>query len=290
MAKAWLAGKFRHLEANFRPVCANNKVNHMQTRSTFLLKHTVLVAALALLVSCGEAPSQDAASATTGQATPEELAALRQQVAALRERTQQVRDSNDIKRLQRAYGYYIEKGLWDEVTNLFSDNATLEIARDGVYAGKTRIHDYFMTLGGGQQGLMQGQLNEQLQLMPVVTLGEDGTTAKARWRNIMLAGQLGEKALWGEGPFENEYIKENGVWKISKLRWQQAILVAYEGGWGKNEDYNKGIWVSDKLPPDAPQTDDHLWWPETYLPPFHFPNPVATYVPPMEVAPEENRQ
>ena len=33
------------------------------------------------------------------------------------------------------------------------------------------------------------------------------------------------------------------------------------------------------LPPDEPPTDDHGWWPETYLPPFHFSNPVATYVP-----------
>ncbi|MES2606968.1 MAG: nuclear transport factor 2 family protein, partial [Pseudomonadota bacterium] len=78
---------------------------------------------------------------------------------------------------------------------------------------------------------------------------------------------------------------ENGVWKFSKVRWQQAILVPYKGGWAKNEDYNQGIWVSDTLPPDAPPTDDHGWWPETYLPPFHFSNPVATYVPPGTEAP-----
>lgn len=275
-------------------VCANNKVNVMQTHFLVLLKKPALTIALVMLAACGEAPLDAGPDAAFLPAPPEttaeEIAALRQQIAALTQRAQQVKDSNDIKRLQRAYGYYIEEGLWDQVTDLFSANATLEIARDGVYVGKRRIHDYFLALGEGQQGLMQGQLNEQLQLMPVVTLGDDGSTAKARWRNILLTGQLGEKALWGEGPFENEYVKEDGVWKISKLRWQQAILVAYEGGWGKNEDYNKGIWVSDKLPPDAPPTDDHGWWPETYLPPFHFPNPVATYVAPAEIAPEENRQ
>jgi hypothetical protein len=262
----------------------------MQTNRLALLRKTILATTLALLAACGEtAPDADSTPAAAA-ASAAEIATLRQQVAALKLRAQQVKDSNDIKRLQRAYGYYIGEGLWDEVTDLFSDDATLEIARDGVYAGKLRIHDYFLTLGEGQQGLMQGQLNEQLQLMPVVTLGEDGNTAKARWRNILLTGQLGETALWGEGPFENEYVKENGVWKISKLRWQQAILVAYDGGWSANEDYNKGIWVSDRLPPDAPPTDDHGWWPETYLPPFHFPNPVATYVPPAAAAPEESRQ
>lgn len=239
------------------------------------LVHNSLVALALLLAGCSDhsrssMPGTPAAGADT--------AAL-QQIAALEARAQQINDANAIKKLQRAYGYYVEEGLWDEVVNLFADNATLELARDGVYAGKDRIREYFYALGNGQQGLQQGQLNEQLQVMPVVTLGADGTTAKARWRNILLVGQLGKHAEWGEGPFENEYVKENGVWKLSKMHWQQAILVPYAGGWAANEDYNKGIWVSAALPPDAPPTDDHGWWPETYLPPFHFTNPVGTYAP-----------
>lgn len=238
------------------------------------------IAALMLTAACSNHGTEEetaAAAASSAEAT--EITALRQQLATLQARAQQVKDSNDIKKLQRAYGYYVEEGLWDEVANLFADTATLELARDGVYSGKERIRQYFYALGDGKQGLREGQLNEQLQVMPVVTLGEDGTTAKARWRNILLTGQLGEHAELGEGPFENEYVKDNGVWKFSKVHWQQAILVPYKGGWAKNEDYNKGIWVSDKLPPDAPPTDDHGWWPQTYLPPFHFSNPVATYVP-----------
>lgn len=262
----------------------------MQTNVSCIPPAILLLASLALLTACGDASSPESATPDAGPVSAAELASLRQQVDTLRQRAQQVKDSNDIKRLQRAYGYYISEGMWSEVTDLFSDDATLELARDGVYVGKQRIRDYFLTMGAGQQGLLQGQLNEQLQLMPVVTLAEDGLGAKARWRNILLVGQLGEKALWGEGPFENEYVKEDGVWKISKMYWQQAILVAYEGGWARNEDYNKGIWVSDKLPPDAPPTNDHGWWPETWLPPFHFSNPVGTYVPPAGSPSGENNQ
>jgi SnoaL-like domain len=231
------------------------------------------VAALCVLSACSPQPTE----AITATADP--LIPLREQLASLQARAQQVKDANDIKKLQRAYGYYVEEGLWDEVVSLFSDTATLELARDGVYGGKERIRQYFYALGDGQSGLRAGQLNEQLQVMPVVTLAADGLSAKARWRNIVLQGELGKHAELGEGPFENEYVKEDGVWKFSKVRWQQAILVAYAGGWAKNEDYNHGIWVSDTLPPDAPPTDDHGWWPDTYLPPFHFSNPVATYVP-----------
>ncbi|MES2624771.1 MAG: nuclear transport factor 2 family protein [Pseudomonadota bacterium] len=242
----------------------------------------LFISVIALLQGCGEVaepanpPMLEAAVVVPDV---ERISALRAQLESLKQRAQQVQDANDIKRLQRAYGYYVEEALWDEVVNLFADDATLEMARDGVYIGKERIRAYFYALGNGQQGLREGQLNEQLQLMPVVTLNDDGRSAKARWRNIMLLGQFGENAFWGEGPFENEYVKENGIWKISKLWWQQAILVPYAGGWAKNADANSGIWVSDTLPPDAPPTDDHGSWPQTYLPPFSFANPVATYRP-----------
>ena len=48
---------------------------------------------------------------------------------------------------------------------LFSENAILEYARDGVYTGKEKIKEYFYVLGGNKPGLREGQLNEHFQLM-----------------------------------------------------------------------------------------------------------------------------
>ncbi|MDC0598813.1 nuclear transport factor 2 family protein [Gammaproteobacteria bacterium] len=229
-----------------------------------------------LLLGCSEA-EQDLSAVV--QSDSAEVAVLRDQLAALKIKAQRIADSNDIKRLQRAYGYYVDEALWDEVVDLFSEDATLELARDGVYRGKERIREYLYRLGGGQQGLSPGQLNEHYQLMPVVTLAEDGMTAQGRWRAIIMGGQYGESALWGEGPYENEYVKEDGVWKISKLHWYQTIMVPYEGGWAANADATGGVYVSGDYPPDEPPTSDYGSWPETFLPPFHFPNPVGTYIP-----------
>jgi hypothetical protein len=227
----------------------------------------------ALLPACSDPPSAENNPAAI------DYDALRSRIAVLQDQVGRVRGANDIKRLQRSFGYYMEEALWDEVVDLFAEDATLEMARDGVYRGRERIRQYLYALGRGQQGLRAGQLNETLQLMPVVTLGDDGLTARARWRAILLTGEFGQQALWGEGPYENEYVKEEGVWKISSLHWHQSILVPYAGGWARHEDFNQGIWVSDELPPDAPPTDDQGYWPKTFLPPFSFANPVGTYVP-----------
>lgn len=221
-----------------------------------------------------------ACSDQSGQVAPgPDLSVLETRLAALQERAQRLRDANDIKRLQRAYGYYLDEALWDELADLFTENATIEYARDGLYRGKDRIREYFNHLGGNQTGLSDGQLNEHFQLMPVITLAEDGMSAMGRWRAVILNGELGENAMWGEGPYENEYVKEDGIWKISKVRWYQTIMVPYEGAWGLNEDITKGIYVSPQFPPDEPQTDTFGSWPETFLPPFHFDNPVGRYIP-----------
>ena len=225
--------------------------------------------AVALLGACGDAPSgEDAAR----------LAALSIRVAQLEQRKSLVEDANAVERLQHAYGYYIDRGLWDEAADLFAEDGTIEMALDGVYVGKTRVRDYLYAWGGGEHGLRDGELNEHLQVMPVITVAPDGRTAKARWRAITLTGELGGDAFWGEGPYENEYVKDDGVWKIKTLHWHQALHVPYAGGWQTNPDPTGGKLVSSTLPPDGPPTVEYKTWPDTYVPPFSFPNPVGKYV------------
>jgi hypothetical protein len=58
-----------------------------------------------------------------------------------------------------------------------------------------------------------------MQLQTVMTVGPDGKSAKARWRTVIQAGVLHTTVPWGEGACENEYIKENGVWKFKSLHF-----------------------------------------------------------------------
>jgi hypothetical protein len=234
-----------------------------------ILRSTFAACLVALLASgCGGPSAEETA----------QLNALAARVAALEQRKERIEDVNAIERLQAAYGYYVDRGLWDEVTSLFADDGTIEIALDGVYVGKARIREYLYALGGGRQGLVDGELNEHLQVMPVITLSADGSTAKARWRAIVLTGELGGDAFWGEGPYENEYVKDDGVWKIKTLHWYQALYVPYEGGWQTKPDPTGGKHVSSTLPPDRPPSVEYKTWPDTHVPPFSFPNPVGKYV------------
>ena len=58
----------------------------------------------------------------------DEIAALRTEIAALRQRVQVADDYRELVNLQGAYGYYVDKGLWDKAADLFAREGTLEIA------------------------------------------------------------------------------------------------------------------------------------------------------------------
>jgi SnoaL-like domain len=216
-----------------------------------------------LMVLCARAMAMAAESGVAD-------ASVLQRLQTLQLRATRLEDINAIKRLQRTYGYYVDEAQWDDVADLFAPNASIEIGLDGVYQGRQRIRQYLKAMGNGKVGLAPGQLNEYLQLMPVISVDGNGRTARGTWRAVILAGQLGKNAFWGEGPYENEYIKEGGIWKISRLHWFQTLYVPYEGGWANHGDVNGGHFVGGALHPDAPSTVAYKTWPSAYTPPFHF--------------------
>jgi hypothetical protein len=198
---------------------------------------------------------------------------LQKQLAQIKTEADRIEDVRALKRLQRAYGYYIDQGMWSQAADLFEPQGTIEIALDGIYVGQKRIHQYLLAYGGGREGLRRGQLNEHLMLQPVIHVAGDGRTAKARWRALVMSGQLGKCAFWGEGVYENEYVKQKNIWKISKLHWFQTFMVPYEGGWTKNTDSTGGIYISKRITPDRPPSERYKVWPGVYTPPFHYKNP-----------------
>ncbi len=199
-------------------------------------------------------------------------------IDALNAEAERIEDVSAVKKLQRAYGYYIDKGYWSQAAALFCDDATMEVGVDGVYIGKTRIRERLIREGGGNPGpgLPYGQLYHRMQLQPVVDVAPDGRTAKGRWREIALLGHYRHDAEWGSGVYENEYVKQNGVWKISKLHYYPNFVAPYEGGWAKLPPVT-GDWMSaagKAFPADRPPTVRYAPFPSAFTPPFHYDNPL----------------
>ena len=219
-----------------------------------------------------------AASAQSTQDPAARVAALRERLAKVETRAARVDDVDKIENLQGSYGYYTDKMLWDEVLDLFTSDATLEIGPSGVYVGKDSIRRYLYSLSGGKQGPIEGVLNDHFQLQPIVTVAADGQAAKARWRLFLITGVSGSGSggNWGEGTYENEYVKQDGAWKISKLHWYATFVAPYEGGWRNVSKKPLDAYALGRgVAPDRPPSETYESYPGVYVPPFHYPNPVS---------------
>jgi hypothetical protein len=133
-----------------------------------------------------------------------------------------------VKRLQNAYGHYLQAGRWNDAAALFSAGASVEFP-DGKAQGPVAIGRLFMQRAGrSAPGLAPGQLNAHLQLQPIVNVSADGGTVLATWHEFWMAGQYGKSASSGGGVYENEYRRENGVWRISRMRYFMQYAGDYD--------------------------------------------------------------
>jgi hypothetical protein len=200
------------------------------------------------------------------------VAILEAKLASLRQQVTLLEDAKAIERLQQAYGYYMSEGLGGEAAALFSDSpaASIELGQQGVYVGKKRIRE-FLTHGG--DGLKEGEIRESPIMQGVVHVSPDGRSARGRWRTLIMGGTYGQDGTWTEGPYENEYVKENGVWKLSKVHWYMTVKGSYDQGWHKQRGLSPAA-LTD-LPPDHPPSEKYESWPAFYLPPYHYVHPVS---------------
>ena len=220
-----------------------------------------------------------AAAALAAMALPVPAAAqsVDAQIAALTLRVERLEGTRAVKKLQRAFGFYVDRGLWGEAADLFTDDGTVELGIDGVYVGKERIREYLRRLHGGQEGLVYGQLNEWVTLQPAITVAADGASATARWRDLGMTGQYKRHAEWTDGIYENAYVREDGVWKIKSLRLYVNFVAPYERGWARLAP-GEGVAQSEAskaFPPDRPPSSIPAPFPEPQVPPFQAPNPVT---------------
>jgi hypothetical protein len=168
---------------------------------------------------------------TAQQPLPNLDAGIETRVERLQAHIESIESVRAIKRMQYAYGHYVELGLWNDFADLFTDDAVTNYQQGA--RGKVEIRRlFFDQVGQGKLGLADGRIYPHILFQPVITLSPNGRTAKGRWRILAMLGGYGGSATWYSGVYENEYVLEDGVWKISLLHSEPKVTAAYTAaGW-----------------------------------------------------------
>lgn len=201
--------------------------------------------------------------------------ALENEIAGLKKQLQTLQDIEDIKRLQCAYGYYLERWMGEEIIDCFSTNPEVSgTFVEGTYKGPEGIRAYF----GKNREQPPEFLHQVMQVSPVITVDDDGLRAKGRWYGY---GTIAFRPVEGNiDPnmmsvvYEMEYIKEDGVWKILKL----ALQLHYSYNMRRILGMDKG---ERTVPAGTMDLHPDEWaeyntsYPSGYIYPFHFLHPVT---------------
>lgn len=202
---------------------------------------------------------------------PQSRASVAERAAELMHQAVLLRDAQQVVNLQRIYGYYLDRAMWNQVADLFAAHATLEMGQRGVYVGRRHIRKFLNLLG--HHGLTYGWLNDHIQLQPVVDIAPNGKKAWLRGRELDMTGVYHKWAKWSGGIYENTYVKQDGVWKFQSLHYYPTFISAYRKGWAR--DAEPAPAASHVIPPDRPPTQRYSIYPTAFVPPFHYRNPVT---------------
>src|SRR6185437_7680198 len=126
----------------------------------------------------------------------------------------------------------VDRKMWDDVTDLFDQDAVLEIAGQGIYrtpAGVRRALEI-----QGPAGLAHGEINDRLQVDDVIEVAPNGREARARGVEFGLIGHNHGKGYFTVTVFENHYMMVNGTWRICEMRLFPQLKTDYTLGWGQS--------------------------------------------------------
>jgi len=196
---------------------------------------------------------------------------IQSRLASYRDRVANLEDVDAVENLQATFGFYFDKGLWNEAADLFARTGSFEYGQSGVYIGQDHVRRAMLLYG--PQGLAQGYLNNHMMLQPIITVAPDGKTATGRWQGPVQLAEPGQDGIWGVGIYENEYVKDGGVWKFAKFHFYPMAFTEYDKGWARSLLPLKG--PSALFPPDKPPTVVYRSMPGNYIPPFSYKHPVT---------------
>jgi hypothetical protein len=149
--------------------------------------------------------------------------------ALLAARASRLADEDAVRNLQNAYGYYVDRRMWDDVVDLFAPDGSYASAEIGRYTGPAAIRAALER--EGPAGLAHGDLNDHILTNLLVCVAPDGRTARARGLDFGWTGNNAGKAYWSLTLFDNLFEKAGDVWRLKAVRQYPRMRTDSRTSW-----------------------------------------------------------
>ena len=138
----------------------------------------------------------------------------------LERRLERIESLEAIRDLHRQYIYLVNSQKWDDVIDCFTPGATVDIALHGLHKGFAELTELFKK--------KIAKVNEKWNGGHFVTqpmISPDGDKATGYWMLYICIFDAemvsGPTLKWIQGRHDCEYVRINGKWKISYLKFSR---------------------------------------------------------------------
>ena len=136
-------------------------------------------------------------------------------IEALEKRVRALEDMEEIRKMHRDYMSCHDSLEFEKALTFFTDDAEVEVWKSGVMKGRENYSKLFTGFLARRKERHDGHLVGQ----PMLTV--DGDTAKGTW--IVYIFFSVPNIEWVQGRHDCEYVKVNGEWKFSKLKFARTL-------------------------------------------------------------------
>ena len=146
----------------------------------------------------------------------------------IEKRLRVLEDTEEIRKLQARYVNSLSTVEWGELVGCFAEDGVVDL-HTGIARGKQEIECFFKEKIAITHIGMEGNF----VVHPIIAV--EGDKANASWllftyfsmpHKIQIAPALTaeeDAPEWMSGYYDMEYVKENGAWKISLLKWRNRL-------------------------------------------------------------------
>jgi hypothetical protein len=144
---------------------------------------------------------------------------MEKRLEALEKRVRATEDIQEIHELQRRYINAVICTEWDDCADCFAENGKVDVYLHEPVTGREAIRKWY------KEELSKTHVGKEGDVLvhPEITL--DGDKAKGKWLLYMMYcyPRTGQSLFWVQGFYDMDYVRENGKWKISVMRWTERM-------------------------------------------------------------------
>lgn len=194
---------------------------------------------------------------------------LEAQISELERKATILEDIVEIINLQSKFNFYLEYNDTDKIVNeLFVQDdpeVSCQIGDSGIYVGIESIESFWNARHRIQS--IRGYLGTVMLETPHVQVSKDGKNARGIWHGfgphsvpvteplIQVGGERANlEATWYMGKYQNEYVKENGKWKIKTMCALKYFQCPFDKSWVDDPDVYSFAPSTSECCPDKPGT------------------------------------